>query len=93
MARMAGMPLQVLSKAEDVLKKLEQNHNLNSEKKAGSIDLNNPEMQLSIFQLDDPLLMQIKDEIIDTDIDSLTPVEALIKLNEIKKLISKEKVK
>ena len=92
-ARMAGMPLQVLSKAEDVLKKLEQNHNLNSEKKAGSIDLNNPEMQLSIFQLDDPLLMQIKDEIIDTDIDSLTPVEALIKLNEIKKLISKEKVK
>jgi DNA mismatch repair protein MutS len=92
-ARMAGMPVQVLNKAEEVLKKLEYNHDLNNDNKTATISRESGEMQLSIFQLDDPLLMQIRDEIVDTDINSLTPVEALIKLNEIKKLISKEKVK
>jgi DNA mismatch repair protein MutS len=92
-ARMAGMPVQVLNKAEDVLKKLEYNHDLKNDGKSSAISTESGEMQLSIFQLDDPLLMQIRDEIADTNIDSLTPVEALIKLNEIKKLISKEKVK
>jgi DNA mismatch repair protein MutS len=92
-ARMAGMPVQVLNKAEEVLKKLEFNHDLKNEGKPAAINSESGEMQLSIFQLDDPLLMQIRDEIADTNIDSLTPVEALIKLNEIKKLISKEKVK
>jgi DNA mismatch repair protein MutS len=92
-ARMAGMPVQVLNKAEEVLKKLEYNHDLNNDNKTLAISRESGEMQLSIFQLDDPLLMQIRDEIVDTDINSLTPVEALIKLNEIKKLISKEKVK
>jgi DNA mismatch repair protein MutS len=92
-ARMAGMPVQVLNKAEEVLKKLEYNHDLNNDNKTTAIGPERGEMQLSIFQLDDPLLMQIRDEIVDTDINSLTPVEALIKLNEIKKLISKEKVK
>jgi DNA mismatch repair protein MutS len=90
---MAGMPVQVLNKAEDVLKKLEYNHDLKNDGKSSAISTESGEMQLSIFQLDDPLLMQIRDEIADTNIDSLTPVEALIKLNEIKKLISKEKVK
>ena len=47
------------------------------------------DMQLSIFQLDDPTLIQIKDELTDIDINTLTPVEALMKLNEIKKLIGK----
>jgi DNA mismatch repair protein MutS len=92
-ARMAGMPIQVLNKAEEVLKKLEFNHDLKNDGKSSAISTESGEMQLSIFQLDDPLLMQIRDEIVDTDINSLTPVEALIKLNEIKKLISKEKVK
>jgi DNA mismatch repair protein MutS len=92
-ARMAGMPVQVLNKAEEVLKKLEFNHDLKNDGKVAAINSESGEMQLSIFQLDDPLLMQIRDEIADTNIDSLTPVEALIKLNEIKKLISKEKVK
>jgi DNA mismatch repair protein MutS len=92
-ARMAGMPVQVLNRAEEVLKKLEFNHDLKNDGKAAAINSESGEMQLSIFQLDDPLLMQIRDEIADTNIDSLTPVEALIKLNEIKKLISKEKVK
>jgi len=50
-------------------------------------------MQLSFFQLDDPILEQIRDEILQTDINTLTPVEALLKLSEIKKLISRQKVK
>ena len=51
------------------------------------------EMQLSFFNLDDPLLEEIKDEILHLDIDTLTPVEALMKLNEIKRLVEQEKKK
>lgn len=83
-AKMAGMPRQVLQRADQILLRLEQNHSgdLKAEAKALAADA---DMQLSFFQLDDPVLMQIKDEIENIDIDTLTPVEALMKLNEIKK--------
>lgn len=85
-AKMAGMPKQVLQKADQILLKLEQSHSgdLKAEAKALAADA---DMQLSFFQLDDPVLMQIKEEIENIDIDTLTPVEALMKLNEIKKYI------
>ncbi|XLS29872.1 DNA mismatch repair protein MutS [Flavobacteriaceae bacterium M23B6Z8] len=86
-ARMAGMPQQVLSRANKILKKLEKSHSgeeLNSQLKSVQ-----DEMQLSFFNLDDPLLEEIKDEILHTDIDTLTPVEALMKLNEIKRMLVK----
>ncbi|MBD3638639.1 MAG: DNA mismatch repair protein MutS [Crocinitomicaceae bacterium] len=85
-AKMAGMPKEVLQRADQILLKLENNHsgNLKEEAKALAEDA---EMQLSFFQLDDPVLMQIKEEIENIDIDTLTPVEALMKLNEIKKYI------
>lgn len=85
-AKMAGMPKQVLQRADQILLKLEQNHSgdLKEEAKALAAEA---DMQLSFFQLDDPVLMQIKDEIENIDIDTLTPVEALMKLNEIKKYI------
>lgn len=85
-AKMAGMPKQVLQKADQILLKLEKNHSgdLKSEAKALAAEA---DVQLSFFQLDDPVLMQIKEEIENIDIDTLTPVEALMKLNEIKKYI------
>ena len=70
----------------DLLKKLERNRSKEENK---SIISEKENMQLSFFQLDDPTLIQIKDEITDIDINTLTPVEALMKLNEIKKLIGK----
>ena len=73
-------------KSEKILKKLEKNRSKEDNKSTIS---EKEEMQLSIFQLDDPTLIQIKDEIKDIDINTLTPVEALMKLNEIKKLIGK----
>lgn len=85
-AKMAGMPQMVIQKAQKVLKKLEKSH-----KSEGSVDLTtNDELQLSIFNMDDPLLEEIKDEILNLDINTLTPVEALMKLNEIKKMVSKK---
>ncbi|MCB9225159.1 MAG: DNA mismatch repair protein MutS [Crocinitomicaceae bacterium] len=85
-AKMAGMPKEVLQRADQILLKLEKNHSgdLKEEAKALAAEAN---MQLSFFQLDDPVLMQIKEEIENIDIDTLTPVEALMKLNEIKKYI------
>lgn len=87
-ARMAGMPQMVLKRAEEVLKDLEFSHanvgsNSGSKKKKSDKD---PNMQLSFFQLNDPVLEQIHEELIGIDINTLTPVEALMKLNEIKKL-------
>lgn len=85
-AKMAGMPQMVIQKAQKVLKKLEKSH-----KSEGPVDLKtNDELQLSIFNMDDPLLEEIKDEILNLDINTLTPVEALMKLNEIKKMVSKK---
>jgi len=85
-AKMAGMPKAVLDRANKILKRLEKSHSsekLTDEMKAIAKD----EMQLSFFQLDDPLLAEIKEEILDIDIDTLTPVEALMKLNEIKRML------
>ncbi|PLX10183.1 MAG: DNA mismatch repair protein MutS [Marinilabiliales bacterium] len=86
-AEMAGMPRSVLAKAKEMLAVLEKsrnNHELNQKVKSlPKAD----DFQLSFIQLDDPLLHQIKDDILSTNIDTLTPVEALMKLNEIKKLL------
>ncbi len=88
-AKMAGMPQQVLHRANKILKKLEQSHS--SEELTDKVKSMQDEMQLSFFNLDDPLLENIKDEILHIDIDTLTPVEALMKLNEIKRMLVKKK--
>lgn len=86
-AAMAGMPRKVIDRADALLSMLEKSHshdNLDETiKESKKID----DMQLSFIQLDDPLLLQIKDDILNTNIDTLTPVEALMKLNEIKKML------
>jgi DNA mismatch repair protein MutS len=91
-ARMAGMPASALRRAEEILKRLEESHS--SEGLGGArVDRNalEPGLQLSFIQLDDPLLFQIKDEIMSIDINTLTPVEALMKLNDIKRLLGGNK--
>lgn len=92
-AKMAGMPRQVLHRANKMLAKLEKSHSsealTENIKQAGREDL-----QLSFFNLDDPLLEEIREEILGLDIDTLTPVEALMKLNEIKRmLVRKDNIK
>jgi DNA mismatch repair protein MutS len=85
-AKMAGMPKAVLDRANKILKRLEKSHSskeLTNEMKTIAED----KMQLSFFNLDDPLLEEIRNEILDIDIDTLTPVEALMKLNEIKRML------
>ena len=85
-AKMAGMPKQVLQRAHKILKRLEKSHS--SEELTDELkELSKEEMQLSFFKLDDPLLEELRDEILDIDIDTLTPVEALMKLNEIKRML------
>jgi DNA mismatch repair protein MutS len=87
-ARMAGMPRSVVSRADEILKELEQSHEKQDLRKPiADIAGHREGMQLSIFQLDDPVLKQIRDEILEIDIDNLTPVEALNKLYNIKKLL------
>jgi len=87
-ARMAGMPKSVVNRAEDILAEMEKTHRQGKHSKSMDEVANNREgMQLSFFQLDDPVLKQIRDEIIHIDINNLTPMEALNKLNEIKKLM------
>ncbi len=98
-ARMAGMPKQVVDRANDILKKLEKDHELelseveaiNSSEDAiehmSAKTKSKSDYQLSFFQLNDPVLEQVKDELVKTDINTLTPVEALMKLNDIKRLI------
>ncbi|WP_010255640.1 DNA mismatch repair protein MutS [Myroides injenensis] len=83
-AKMAGMPHTVLKRAEKMLKQLEKGHR----KEDTQIKPVEEDIQLSFFNMDDPLLEEIKEEILSIDINSLTPVEALMKLNEIKKLLS-----
>lgn len=82
-AKMAGMPQLVVSKAEKILKSLEQNNNAQSPTKVPEDDV-----QLSFFSLDDPLMEEIKDDVLNLDINTLTPVEALMKLNEIRRKLS-----
>ena len=84
-AAMAGMPKKVVERAEKLLTLLEKSHTGDQVEKA-ALKPEEP-MQLSFIQLDDPLLLQIKEDILNTNIDTLTPVEALMKLNEIKKLL------
>ncbi len=89
-AKMAGMPPVVVKRASEILKELEKTHTRRKpgkEKTTESGAVTSEPFQLSFFQLDDPVLSQIKEEILQTDINTLTPVEALMKLNEIKKLI------
>lgn len=86
-AKMAGMPQIVIQKAQKLLKQLEKRH---SSEELSGIKAANDELQLSFFNLDDPLLEEIKEEIINLDINTLTPVEALMKLNEIKRMLVKK---
>jgi DNA mismatch repair protein MutS len=88
-ARMAGMPPKVVERAKELLLVLEKTHSNDELKKQAKKIKQNDQFQLSFIQLDDPLLLQIKEDILNTDINTLTPVEALMKLNEIKKLLGK----
>ena len=81
-ARMAGMPNFVIENAESMLKQLQSSRNHKVEK---TLD---KKMQLSFFDIQDPVLQKVRDVLIGIDVDSLTPIEALMKLNEIKKTIS-----
>ena len=90
-AEIAGMPKSIVKRANVILKQLEaDNSNVGSVGKPSAQTLNQSRegMQLSFFQLDDPVLSQVRDEILGLDINNLTPVEALNKLNEIKKIVS-----
>ena len=86
-AKMAGMPQTVLLKAQKLLKKLEKNH---SGAELQGLVPDKTDMQMSFFTLDDPLLDEIKEELVSLDLDSLTPIEALMKLNEIKRMLTKK---
>ena len=91
-AQLAGMPTPILRRAKEVLKQLESSRKqLDNESTPASPVPDVPmasDVQLSFFQLDDPVLEQVREQILDLDIDNLTPVEALMKLNEIKKVVS-----
>ena len=82
-AKMAGMPSKVLNKAHQILKKLEKSHS--NEELTGKVKSIKDDIQLQFFNLDNPVLEELKDEISKIDINSLTPVEALLKLSELKK--------
>ena len=88
-AKLAGMPNQVIHRASKILKQLEKNHT-NEEVKETLKELQHDDMQLSFFQLDDPLLEDLREEILTTNLDTLTPIEALMKLNEIKRMLMKK---
>ena len=96
-AKMAGMPQTVILKAQKLLKKLEKNHGsdalagIKQEKDDSRLKAEQAEqMQMSFFNLDDPLLEEIKEEILNLDINTLTPIEAMMKLNELKRMITKK---
>ena len=86
-AKMAGMPQTVILKAQKLLKKLEKDH---SGDVLTGIKSEKEQMQMSFFNLDDPLLEEIKEEILNLDINTLTPIEAMMKLNEIKRMLTKK---
>lgn len=91
-AQMAGMPPKLIRRANEMLVHLEKSHaSEEASKKLASASVNSDDYQLSFFQLDDPVLQQIKEELIGIDINTLTPVEALFKLNEIKKMVGVKK--
>ena len=84
-AKMAGMPSVLVRRAESLLSKLESQRDEGGEIEMEKIATD--DVQMSFFQLDDPVLEQIRDELTKIEIDTLTPVEALFKLNEIKKMV------
>ena len=89
-AKLAGMPSQVVQRASKMLVQLEESHEVDKKssiKEKVEKAVNSPDMQLSFFQMNDPVLENIRDELISIDINTLTPVEALMKLNEIKKIV------
>ena len=86
-AKMAGMPQTVILKAQKLLKKLEKDHSGDA---LAGIKSEKEQMQMSFFNLDDPLLEEIKEEILNLDINTLTPIEAMMKLNEIKRMLTKK---
>ncbi len=91
-ARMAGMPGSVLQRATNILSQLEKKHVTDDQENGNTSsksDKKGEDIQLSFFQLDDPLLERIRDDIMALDINTLTPVEALMKLNEVKNLLKK----
>lgn len=91
MAQIAGMPKSIVKRAETILKELEaDNAQVGGVGKpsAEKINMSRQGMQLSFFQLDDPVLCQVRDEILGLDINNLTPVEALNKLNDIKRIVT-----
>ena len=83
-ASMAGMPKQLISSAKKILHKFEKSHQFNKSKKKNE----DSDLQLSFFNLDNPKLEELKEDILSLNIDELTPVEALIKLNEIKRILN-----
>ncbi|MCK9324243.1 MAG: DNA mismatch repair protein MutS [Bacteroidales bacterium] len=86
-ARMAGMPRSIVNRAKEILRELEQSHRKELiQEPVRELAGHREGMQLSFFQLDDPVLKQIRDEISKLDVDNLTPIEALNKLNEIKRI-------
>lgn len=88
-AKLAGMPRSIVKRATAVLEKLESGRDRDeAAKNLGALTESTGGMQLSFFQLDDPVLAQVRDEIIGTDINNLTPLEALTKLNDIKKILT-----
>lgn len=87
-AKMAGMPVSLIQKANAILVELEKkNSREENQESLNRVQNQEEEFQLSFFQLDDPVLEQIKEELTKIEIDTLTPVEALLKLNEIKKMV------
>lgn len=88
-AKMAGMPKSIVKRANEILKQLEADNRQQgiSGKPLGEVSENRGGMQLSFFQLDDPILCQIRDEILNLDVNNLTPIEALNKLSDIKKIV------
>ena len=88
-AKMAGMPKSIVKRANEILKQLESDNRQQgiSSKPLGEVSENRGGMQLSFFQLDDPILCQIRDEILNLDVNNLTPIEALNKLSDIKKIV------
>lgn len=88
-AKMAGMPKSIVKRANAILKQLESDNRQQgiSGKPLAEVSENRSGMQLSFFQLDDPILCQIRDEILNLDVNNLTPIEALNKLNDIKKIV------
>ena len=88
-AKLAGMPNQVIHRASKILKQLEKKQT-GEDVKETLKGVKQDDMQLSFFQLDDPLLEDLRDEILSTNLDTLTPIEALMKLNEIKRMLIKK---